>query len=317
MYDPSMRVLTVLELLQARPEVSASELAARLEVSVRTVQRYIARLQDLGVPVTSARGPGATYRLRPGFRLPPMMLGTEEAFAVAIGLDALSYIGLDNIAPASAALQAKLERVLPEAISRRVRTVRDALLLERPRGIANVDVTVLFTLAAAIQANHRVQLRYQARATDFTSRVVEPYGLMQHEGRWFLAAYCQLRQDRRLFRVDRVHSATSLTEPFEHPTDFDLRAFVYDRIAFAPAPWDIEVWLEMPLQEVESRLPRALALLEAEGSGTRVKRGGTDLEWFAALLLQLGCAVEVRQPPELRAAFQSVAARALQIARTP
>lgn len=70
-YDPSMRVLTVLELLQAREQVTATDLAQALEVSVRTVQRYVARLQDLGIPVHSTRGPGATYRLRPGFRLPP------------------------------------------------------------------------------------------------------------------------------------------------------------------------------------------------------------------------------------------------------
>ena len=73
-YDPSMRVLTVLELLQARESVTGPELARRLEVSLRTVQRYVARLQDLGIPVQSSRGVGGAYRLRPGFRLPPLML---------------------------------------------------------------------------------------------------------------------------------------------------------------------------------------------------------------------------------------------------
>lgn len=109
MYDPSMRVLTVLELLQTRERMSGADLAARLEVSVRTVQRYVARLQDLGVPVTSTRGPGGSYRLRPGFRLPPMMFGTEETFALVLGLDALTYLGLSEIAPATVGAKAKLE----------------------------------------------------------------------------------------------------------------------------------------------------------------------------------------------------------------
>jgi predicted DNA-binding transcriptional regulator YafY len=69
MYDPIMRVLTVLEILQAREHVSGAELAERLEVDIRTVQRYIARLQDLSIPVESVRGVGGFYRLRPGFRL--------------------------------------------------------------------------------------------------------------------------------------------------------------------------------------------------------------------------------------------------------
>jgi predicted DNA-binding transcriptional regulator YafY len=77
MYDPIMRVLTVLEILQARDRVKGSELAARLEVNLRTVQRYIARLQDLRVPVESVRGVDGFYRLKPGFHLPPLMF-TEE-----------------------------------------------------------------------------------------------------------------------------------------------------------------------------------------------------------------------------------------------
>src|SRR5215471_1100280 len=89
MYDPIMRVLTVLEILQAREHVSGAELAKRLEVNERTVQRYIVRLQDLYIPVESTRGPGGAYRLKPGFRLPPMMFTDEEAFALTLGLRAL------------------------------------------------------------------------------------------------------------------------------------------------------------------------------------------------------------------------------------
>lgn len=98
MYDPIMRVLTVLEILQARDHVSGSELAERLEVNVRTVQRYIARLQDLCIPVESVRGVGGFYRLKPGFRLPPPMFTDEEAFAAMLGLRALRHLGLSAFA---------------------------------------------------------------------------------------------------------------------------------------------------------------------------------------------------------------------------
>ena len=85
MYDPIMRVLTVLEILQAREHVSGAELARRLEVNLRTVQRYVARLQDLCIPVEAMRGVGGHYRLKPGFRLPPLMFTDEEAFALDAG----------------------------------------------------------------------------------------------------------------------------------------------------------------------------------------------------------------------------------------
>lgn len=71
--DPLMRVLTVLELLQVHERVTGGELARRLEVSPRTVQRYGARLQDLGIPVESTRGVGGAYRLKPGFCLRPLL----------------------------------------------------------------------------------------------------------------------------------------------------------------------------------------------------------------------------------------------------
>ena len=314
MYDPSMRVLTVLELLQARERVSGRELADRLEVSPRTVQRYVTRLQDLGVPVESTRGPGGAYRLRPGFRLPPLMFGLEEAFALALGLDALTYLGLDEVAPAAAGVKAKLWRVMPASVGDRVGALQASLILERPRSTVDADVRSLFTLAAATDDRRRGHLTYQAQDGAETRRTVEPLGLMQHEGRWFLAAYCLLRDDFRLFRVDRARRVEDLAETFTRPADFDLRAFLYERIALAAARWEVEVWLDLPPDHVEPRLPRAMAVLEREGTGTLLRCSATILEEIALLLLQVGCSIEIRQPPELREAFRAVAERALSVA---
>src|SRR5215204_881025 len=86
MYHPTTRVLTVLELLQTRPQLSSQELAERLEVSPRTVRRYISMLQDLGIPVEAERGRHGAYRLAPGFKLPPLMLTEDEALALVLGL---------------------------------------------------------------------------------------------------------------------------------------------------------------------------------------------------------------------------------------
>src|SRR5919205_1519493 len=130
MYDPSMRVLTVLEILQARERVSGAELAERLEVSPRTVQRYIARLQDLCVPVESTRGVGGFYRLKPGFRLPPLMFTDEEAFALTLGLRSLRHLGLSAFAPATEGASAKLGRVLPNALRDSVQTIEDVVAVE-------------------------------------------------------------------------------------------------------------------------------------------------------------------------------------------
>ena len=315
MYDPSMRVLTVLELLQTHGRMSGGELAARMEVSVRTVQRYVARLQDLGIPVASSRGPGGCYRLRPGFRLPPLMFGTEEAFAVALGLDALVFLGLSETAPAAAGVKAKLARVLPETVSEQVEALRAVLGLERPGWIAAADIALLIRLASAVHARKRVQLRYRAQGRAASERELEPYGLLQHSGRWFLGGYCLLRRDLRLFRVDRIEAVTVLSETFTRPADFEMAAFLRESIAFAPAPWQVEVWLDAPPETVRQRIG-ARAILEPEAGGSRLCCGVSNLDEFAVSLLYLGCELEVKSPPELVRAFQTLAERAGRIAGT-
>ena len=309
-----MRVLTVLELLQTHGRLSGGELAARLEVSVRTVQRYVARLQDLGIPVVSSRGPGGSYRLKPGFRLPPLMFGTEEAFAVALGLDALVFLGLSETVPAAAGVKAKLARVLPEAVSEQVEALRAVLELERPAWVVGADIALLTRLASAVQTCKRIRLGYCKEDGTVSGREVEPYGLMQRSGRWFLGGYCLLRRDLRLFRVDRIETATVLSEAFERPEDFEMAAFLRESIAFAPAPWEVSVWLDAPPETL--RRLGARAVLEAERGGTRLRCGVTNLDEFAVTLLYLGCGLEVRSPPELVTAFAGMAERAARAAAT-
>jgi len=132
MYDPSMRVLTVLELLQEHEEITGQELARHLEVSARTVQRYVARLQDLGVPVEGRRGVGGAYRLRPGYRLPPLMFTAQEATSVALGLQALHLLGLDSLTPATTGARSKLRRALPAALREQVQALEQAVARSAP-----------------------------------------------------------------------------------------------------------------------------------------------------------------------------------------
>src|SRR5271154_4455841 len=157
MYSPVMRVLTVLEILQAREHVTGAELARRLEVDARTVQRYIARLQDLCIPVESTRGVGGAYRLKPGFRLPPMMFTDEEAFALTLGLRALRHLGLAAFAPATEGAAAKLGRVLPDALRESIQTVEDVVAVEPGPWVVSTSVDSLIRAASAIRACRRVR----------------------------------------------------------------------------------------------------------------------------------------------------------------
>lgn len=309
-----MRVLTVLEILQARGRVTAGELEARLEVSVRTVQRYVARLQDLGVPVHSTRGRGAEYRLRPSFRMPPLMLNGEEAFAVALGLSALQHVGLAALAPSVVGVEAKLERVVPEEVWARMQALSTALQLEKNSWAAPVDTALITELAAATELRQQVALVYDNARGETSARTVEPLGLVREGGTWFLAAYCLWRQDRRLFRVDRIREAQKTLVGFEAPEAFDARAFTEAQLQNMPARWHAEVWLELPPETLRYALLPPRAAITEENGGVVLRCGVNDLEAFAARLLEFGCPFEIRSPTELLAAFGRLAERAHKVA---
>jgi predicted DNA-binding transcriptional regulator YafY len=148
----------MLELLQARRQLSGAELAAGLGVDQRTIRRYALRLADLGIPVTAERGRYGGYRLLPGYRLPPLMLTDDEAAAVVIGLLAAERLG-QPVAGISTAL-AKIQRVLPAALSERVAALRQTLgftQYQRKPAVA-ADTGAVQTLARRSASAHEIEV---------------------------------------------------------------------------------------------------------------------------------------------------------------
>ena len=220
MYHPTSRVLTLLELLQSKPFISGPELAARLEVDVRTVRRYITTLQDMGIPVEASTGRFGGYRLRPSFKLPPLMFTNDEVLALTIGLLLARRVGVEAIMPTVEGVIAKIERMLPASLRQRVQAIQETLVV----GIATPDVLVerlvVETMSLAAQQGHQVRLLYRADDEKETERVVDPYRVVYRDGRWYAVGYCHLRSNLRVFRLDRVQHIEIQETKFIHPPDF-------------------------------------------------------------------------------------------------
>jgi predicted DNA-binding transcriptional regulator YafY len=317
MYDPIMRVLTVLEILQARDHVTGKELAGRLEVDVRTVQRYIARLKDLSIPIDSSRGVGGAYRLRPGFRLPPLLLTNEEAFALSLGLRALRQVGLSAFAPATEGALAKLGRVLPDALRESIRTVEDVVAIEPGPWVASTSVECLIRAASAIRAGRRIRFTYRSHDGTASRRQIEPYAVMHMDGRWYLIGHCLSRRALRTFRLDRVASLDICAAGFRRPTGFDARRYLEERMPFIQSEYQIDVWIDMPIEEAERTFAFWRVATEPQKNGTRVRCGRDRLEMFAAMLLSTGRQIMVYSPSELRKTFRELARKALDAAQEP
>lgn len=307
MYFPTTRVLTVLEMLQSRQQLSGPELAERLEVNIRTVRRYILMLQDLGIPVETVRGRYGAYRLRPGFKLPPLMFTEDEALAVTLGLLLARRIGLAVAAPDVEGALAKIERVLPATVRERVRAVQEILILDFPASSASPPSDVVVTLAAAAQGERRAWLRYQAWNGNITERAVDIFGLVCRGGFWYAVGYCHLREDVRVFRLDRVLQAEVREERYIRPTDFDCLGHVARAVAMMPDTWLIEVLLETTLERARDEVPSSLAVLEEVPGGVLFRCYAGNLDWIARILAYLSFPFIIQQPPELRDALRKQA----------
>ena len=314
MYFPTTRVLTILELLQSRQQLSGPELAQRLEVNTRTVRRYITMLQDLGIPVEAERGRYGAYRLRPGFKLPPLMFTEDEALALTLGLLAARRLGLTATAPAVEGALAKIERVLPLTLRQRVQAIQETLILDFPRTGATPRSEVLLTLSAAAQQCRRVWLRYLSWQSEQTERAVDLYGLVYRGGFWYAVGYCHLRKELRVFRLDRILHAEIRDETYTRPDDFDALGYVMRSIVNVPATWSIEVLLETTLEEAREFVPPVSATLEQASDGVLMQCSVGHLGWIAHFLAGLECSFVVRNPAELRDELRNLAEKIAQMA---
>lgn len=314
MYDPIMRALTVLEILQARDFVPGAELAERLEVDLRTVQRYIVRLKDLGIPIDSSRGVGGAYRLRRGYRLPPLLFSNEEAFALSLGLRALRQLGLSAFAPATEGALAKLGRVLPETLSESIHTVEDVIAIEPGPWVVSTPVESLIAAATAIRTSRRVRFTYRSHGGANSLREINPYALIHMDGRWYLIGHCLSRRALRTFRLDRAAKLEMGRAGFRRPAEFDARSYLAERMPFIESEYRIDVWLDMPLEEAGRTFMPWRVAVEAQDGGTRLRCGRDRLEMFAAMLLSMGRRIVVYSPDELRETFGRFARQAKDLA---
>jgi predicted DNA-binding transcriptional regulator YafY len=293
MYNPTTRLLTVLELLQARGRIGGAELAERLEVDPRSVRRYVTMLQDIGIPITSERGRHGGYRLRPGFRLPPLMFTEDEATAVVLGLASAKRLGV----PTSDEALAKINRVLPARLRSRTESL-DEVAFTSPSGTAPAGETVL-TLAEAARRARRVAARYTSHNGTETQRELSPYGVVVHQARWYLAAYDHTRDDLRTFRVDRMMDVRIGGAGRERPERFDAEGHVMR--SFARVPWTHEVVVDLAER-------REVPLAEVTPEG-RLTMRVESLDYMARVLASLDCDFTIVRPDALREAVKRLSDR--------
>ncbi|RZT27443.1 putative DNA-binding transcriptional regulator YafY [Kribbella sp. VKM Ac-2569] len=315
------RLLQIILLLQRHERLSARDLAERLEVSTRTVMRDMEALSAAGVPVYSERGRNGGCVLLPGYRADVSELTPREAQALFAwsGRAALSEeLGLQD---ALHSAMGKLSATLPVELQGDVDALSGAIVVDRRRWFAEAEDTgALPVLRQAVVKRRRVRLRYASASEGVQQRTVDPWGLVEQAGRWYLVA--AHRGAARMYRVSRVEQADVLEEAAERPDGLDVRA-EWERLRSGlerQAPVGVDVLVRVRPEKVEL-IRRIASPMLAKGEVARDVP--SDDEWphlrlhfrirEAACGVLLGFAgdLEVLEPGDLRARMLELAQAAL------
>jgi len=223
------RLFQIVGLLGRRRFMTAAQIAEALEVSTRTIYRDVLDLIGSGVPITGEAGIG--YQLDPKYRLPPLTFSGDEIEALAIGMRMVETWGDQELRLAARSVLAKVDAVVGE--DERAQLNQSALF-SLAFGVAQEVSQHLGDLRRAINERHAVQLDYRNEDGDQSSRTVLPLGLYFWGRAWTLAAWCELRNDFRNFRTDRVVELRVQDRMFELVSPCTLEDYVR---AMRAKPW--------------------------------------------------------------------------------
>jgi predicted DNA-binding transcriptional regulator YafY len=302
------RLLSILTTLQARGRVTAPELAAACEVSLRTIYRDVDALSAAGVPIYSERGAEGGYRLLDGYQVRLNGLSPPEAealFMAALPGEAAA-LGLDA---AMTAAQAKLVAALPVNLRESALRLPARFHLDAPAWFGEAERPQhLRVIAGALLRQTLLEIRYRSWKAEKRRRVA-PLGLVLKGGAWYLAG--RVDDSVRTYRVARVLDCIVLDESFDRPADFDLGAYWQaathrleaelhpNRATLRVSPLGLKL-LEVLSQPYVRTATRVSEEADAAGWRTAIVPVGRSLQHAVADLLRLGPEAEVLDPPELR-----------------
>ena len=211
--------------MRKRKFATARDLALALEVSERTIYRDINELYCCGVPIDGEAGVG--YRLHRSYDLPPLMFDREELEALRLGARMVKSWADPELARAASYALAKIEAVLPDNLQSRDSTIFAP-------GFHPYPVKLVGPMRHAIDERHRITFAYTRQDGEHSTRTVKPLGLFFWGNTWTLVAWCELRDDFRNFRLDRMADIVVDESVFADSSGHTLRDFLstvedYDR----------------------------------------------------------------------------------------
>jgi len=215
------RLFQIIQQLHPERVTTARHLADELEVSERTIYRDIQDLSLSGVPITGEAGHG--YRLLRGFQIPPLMFNEEELEALLLGVRMVRAWSDPELAKAAHHAMQKIEHVIPESLRPQFER-QDLIVPDFPmQGQAGEQLQLI---RKAIKQQHKINIHYARADGKQSERIILPLGLFYWGKVWTLVGWCQLRDDFRSFRLDRMSDVKQLNDRFDLEDGKTLQDFL-------------------------------------------------------------------------------------------
>lgn len=217
------RLFGILTLLQSKKHVSAEQIAAKFEISIRTVYRDIKALGELGIPVSFETSRG--YFVVPGYFLPPVAFTSEEANALLI-MESMAYGFTDkSIQTHYTNALNKVKAVLKNSQKEKLEFLDKTIKFQLPAWINN-GYEYLSILQNAILSRHIIELEYKSSTGETSIRQTEPIGLIYYAFNWHLIAWCHSRNEYRDFRISRILNIKDTGTNFKKTDHIELNDYM-------------------------------------------------------------------------------------------
>jgi len=219
------RLTSILIQLQSKRLITAREIAERFEVTIRTIYRDIQTLRLAGVPIGEEEGKG--YFLVEGYRLPPVMFTAEEARALVTTSKILNYHTEDSLKQNYETALLKIKAVLPLNDKDKLEFLNSRIGFQKPWAPASL---YLDSIQHSITESVKLKINYQAREQEqITERTIQPYAVYFSGAVWTTIAFCELRQEMREFRLDRIKELKLLQTHFQPDKSFSMERYLEER----------------------------------------------------------------------------------------
>ncbi|OPJ62856.1 helix-turn-helix transcriptional regulator [Clostridium oryzae] len=220
------RMISILLLVEAKGKVKAKELAAELEISVRTVYRDIDSLCEAGVPLTTDTGPNGGIHFVEGYRVGIKNMQPDEIINLYLGGMGVKADKKSDMAMKVNTALLKLQKNLSPGINENLNKIKKRFYVDdtpwwgEKRSLGNIDI-----LLQSLWQNTKLSITYTKHNGEVSNRNIMPYGIVVKQADWYLVAYCEMNKDIRTFKCERITACKTLDDDFIFPTNFSVEEF--------------------------------------------------------------------------------------------